>query len=92
MKSITSEMIDVEFDEKAILKQFRGFRKSTFWISKNIMKMRAKFPDQYIAVHNRKVVGSDADFDSLFNRLKGRYDMSEVTIEFIPSEEVILVL
>lgn len=85
-------MVDIEFDEKSILKQLRGFHKSTSWISKNIVRMRTEFPDQYITVYNRKVIDADVDFDSLFNRLQSKYDMSQVTIEFIPSEEVVLVL
>ncbi|MEE9115279.1 MAG: DUF5678 domain-containing protein [Thermoplasmata archaeon] len=85
-------MADVEFDEKTILKHLRTFRKSTSWITKNVQKLRSKYPDQYVAVYDRKVIGTDLDFDLLFKRLEGKYNMSHVVIEFIPSEELILVL
>jgi hypothetical protein len=90
VRSITSKM--VEYDEKLILKQLRSFSRSTSWIAKNMERMRSDYPDQYIAVYNRKVIDTDVDFDTLFRRLEGKYDMSQVTIEFIPSEELILVL
>jgi hypothetical protein len=85
-------MADVEFDEKTILKQLRSFSRSTSWITKNIQTLRSKYPDQYVAVYDRKVIGTNVDFDLLFKRLKGKYNMSHVAIEFIPSEELILVL
>ncbi len=86
------QMADVEFDEKTILKQLRSFRESTSWITKNVQRLRSKYPDQYVAVYDRKVIGTDVDFDLLFKRLDGKYNMSHVAIEFIPSEELILVL
>ena len=90
MRHITSQM--VEYDEKLILKQLKSFRRSTSWIVKNMERMRSEYPDQYVAVYHRKVIDADADFDKLFKRLEGKYNMSHVAIEFIPSEELILVL
>ncbi len=92
VRSGMGQMADVEFDEKTILKQLRSFRESTSWITKNVQRLRSKYPDQYVAVYDRKVIGTDVDFDLLFKRLEGKYNMSQVTIEFIPSEELILVL
>jgi hypothetical protein len=92
VSTITSEGLEVEFDEKLILKQLRDFRKSTSWITENIAEIRKGYPDRHIAVLNGKIIDSDVDFDALIGRLRGKYDMSRVTIEYIPSKEVIMVL
>lgn len=63
------------------------FIRDTGWIDENFPELRREYPDQYIAVRRRRVVGVNPDPEALLKGLAETYpEHLTIPIEFIPAE------
>jgi len=69
--------------EEEVLNGIRRQREAVVWINQQLTQLRWQFGGQYIALKEREVIDSDADFDNLRARVRQRDDKELVTIEFV---------
>ena len=69
------------------------FMENGEWFSNNREDIRAKHGDMFVAVHGRTVVMADMDLGKLSDRVTAKYGQDSATfVEFVPKEDVILVV
>jgi hypothetical protein len=60
------------------------------WFFDSLAEFRDKYLHKWIAIHNRKIIDSDDDFDHLAARLKSNeVDIASVQFEFVNEENYI---
>jgi hypothetical protein len=81
-------------DMATLVEKLKEFEANSIWIGKHYQELKAKYPDEYVAVWKEEVVGHGKDMPSLLEILKKQYpeDHSHIPVEFIGSEDVILIL
>ncbi len=78
---------------KEELKILEEFEKDSKWLADNYGKVKEKYVNKFIAVKNKQVIDNDDDFHKLIKRLRDKgEDLRRVVIEFVPPEDVVLVL
>jgi len=77
----------IERDDLGILAE------NTVWLVTRYDELRAKYPNEYVAVHNKRVLDHDVDMFSLLERLKSKHKKtSYIAIEFVSEEDFELIL
>jgi len=75
------------------LKILKEFQKDTQWLIENYQKLKKEFVDRFVAIKNGKVIESDENLDKLIEKLQKKgEDASKTVIEFIPPEDMIIIL
>lgn len=73
--------------EKAEL--FRISRRNAEWFSRNYERLRKKYDNHWIIIHNKEVVGSASNFDDIMKILREhKYDPNTVIIEYLQSKKI----
>lgn len=63
----------------------------SMWVSSHYSDLVEKYPEMYVAVRRKEVIGTSKDYDELFSELKRRFDnVDDITIEYITKKEVML--
>ena len=61
------------------------------WFSNNLVDLKRKFNNNFIAIHDTKVIDSDTNLDRLITKLKSQnVDTNNVLIEFVTTVSTIL--
>ena len=78
----------------SITEQIKEFESNTKWIDDHYQELKAKYPDEYVAVWNEKVVGHGMELPSLMETLWKCYpeDYRHTPVEYISTEDVHLIL
>jgi len=71
--------------EKAEL--FKISRENAEWFSKNYESLKKKYDNQWIVIHNKKVVESTSTFNEIMNVAK-RYDPNSIIVEYMQRKTV----
>ena len=81
------------FNENEIKEKIDRGRANTEWLQDHIKDLKEKHPDKFVAVDNKKVIGSHEDLKSLISSLKKEYTAIDTfAIEFIPRKDFIWVI
>jgi uncharacterized protein YecE (DUF72 family) len=81
------------FNEREIKEKIDRARANTEWLQGHIKALREKYTDKFVAVDNKKVIGSHEDLKSLVSSLKKEYTAIDTfAIEFIPKEDFIWII
>jgi len=80
-------MIDIQMEPKK-------FEANSKWFSRHYNKLSKKYPYEYVAVHNRKVVDHDEDIKRLLERVNKKFGETSrvIPIEYVSPEKVDLIL
>ncbi len=63
------------------------------WVMNHMAELREKYPDQFVACRDGKIVASASSSEGVFRKLKKkREDLSLIAIEFVPKDRVIWLL
>ncbi len=63
------------------------------FLERNEDKLKEKYPDKWIGILNKKVVGVSDDLQNLVNDLRSRgIDTGKAVVEFLPTSEDIWIL
>lgn len=63
------------------------------WLESSYEKIKKRYADQFIAVKDSNIVGSDKDYKKLLKKLEAKgIDPKLVYIEYIPLEGLMLIL
>ncbi|PNX45889.1 MAG: hypothetical protein BV459_07535 [Thermoplasmata archaeon M11B2D] len=79
--------------DQHLLEELTAGTKDVEWLSKNYHALRKKYPKQYIAVKNQKVIIAHRNLVTLINTLKRQFgDPNDYLIDFVPDENYTLVV
>ena len=53
-----------------IMAEMQHFKEDTLFVNDNAREIRRLYPDQWVAVYDKQVIGADADLDRLLDDLK----------------------
>ena len=84
-----------EVDSSKLLADLRVKRANHEWLDRHRKELRAKFADQYVAVHKGAVVAANRDFPRLLSVLRkklAKTDPSLAAVEFMSEEDFVWVL
>lgn len=75
------------------LKEMKQFREDRFFLETHKDELREKYPNQWVAIFNKKLIGRSGDLNSLINVLKKKgIPTGKVVIEFLSTTEDIMIL
>lgn len=75
----------------SIVQLLRNGQNDLSWFSDNSDKFKNEYDGKFVAFHNKQIIDTDANFDSLLNKLrKDNVDTSSVFIKFISKVKMLL--
>ncbi|MGH7599108.1 MAG: DUF5678 domain-containing protein [bacterium] len=79
---------------KTLSQKLDHFEADTIWFDQHYDKLKEQYPDQFVAVYGKIVVDHGKNLDILMKRLRKKYgkETGDIVVEFIPTEEEILVV
>lgn len=78
---------------EAAIQRIEDYEEDTAWLFSNIKEMRKVYPNKFVAVKDRRVIDSDVTIGELLRKLKKKKeDPATLVVEFIPKEEVAMIL
>ena len=84
------------YDSKEIIKKIEETRENKLWVEEKIEEFRKGYPDQFIAIYKKKIIGNNSDPKLLiqFLRTKDEFanNLDMIAIEFISGEDYYLIL
>lgn len=80
--------------QQNIYERLTQFEEDEKWISENYENLKQEFPDEYIAVFQKKVIDHDKDISRLSARLKANYPekSKHIAVEFIGTKDIDMIL
>lgn len=78
--------------ESEYLAMFEEYEQNWAWFKNNYQGLLKRFDGEYVAVFGQEVVDHDKDLDKLVRRVKVKYHIGKVLVEFVTSEKLELVL
>jgi len=76
-----------------VLDNIEEMRVSKIWMEKRLPELKTKYPNEFVAIYKKKLVGHNPDFKTLIRDLKKKYeDIDNFIIEFITGEDYIFIL
>ena len=77
--------------ESSVIQMLMNSQEDLSWFNSNIEMLKSKYNNKFIAFHEKKVIDSDAELDTLIKKLKNKnVDLSSILIEFISKVRYIL--
>ena len=79
---------------KGVEEEIKKFEENSRWFSRHYDELSRKYPDEYVAVYNCRIVDHDRDLDRLISRINRKYKDSSrvIAVEFVSSRKVELIL
>lgn len=75
------------------LESLINFENDSLWFMRNYDKLRDDFKGKVIVIKDRKVLMNAEDIDKLIVKAeKEKIELSKCVVEFIPQEEVIMII
>jgi len=76
------------------VKELETFEGNLKWIDKHYEVLRNKYPDQWVAVLNKRVVGNHKDIKKIIRKLKESFPQNydHIAVEYISTKKIELIL
>ncbi len=75
------------------LEEIKQFREDGVWLEERKDELKKKYPNQWVAILNKKVVGISPDYSSLIESLKRKnVELGKVVVEYLSTTEEIFIL
>jgi len=82
------EMLFTEQD----LEEIKQFREDRIWLEEQKDELKKKYKNQWVAILNKKVVGTSPDYSSLIESLKRKnIELGKVVVEYLSTTEEIFI-
>lgn len=75
-----------------ILVLFDENEKNWSWFMEHYEELVEKFDGEFVAIYQQKVVDHDKNLRSLMKRIRKKYPLSRVLVEFVSKEKLALIL
>ena len=81
-------------ETQVLAQQLERFERDMDWLQKHFDDLTEKYPNEYVAVLDEKVVDHNIDLRRLMGRIEAKYpkELDRVAIKFISPEKVELIL
>ncbi len=80
--------------EKDLVKELETFEENLKWIDQHYDALKNKYPDQWVAVFNKKVVGNHKNLKKIIRKLKESFpqNFDHIATEYISTKKIELIL
>lgn len=77
-----------------IAQELREFEENMDWLNKHYEKLKKEYPENYVAVFNRKVVDHDSNLNTLMKRIETNYpgQDSKIAVKYVTAKKIELIL
>jgi len=75
-----------------ILVLFDENEKNWSWFMEHYEELVEKFDGEFVAIYQQRVVDHDKNLRSLMKRIRKKYPLSRVLVEFVSKEKLALIL
>jgi hypothetical protein len=77
-----------------LVKELEAFEGNLKWIDEHYDALKNKYPDQWVAVFNKKVVGNNKNLKKIIRKLKESFPQNydHVATEYISTKKIELIL
>lgn len=87
------KLIPSKEERRRIPAQLRRLGNNTVWLIDHYDELRKRYPDEYVAVHQGKVLDHDKNIGKLLRRLEAKYkETTHMAIEFVSKKDFRLIL
>jgi len=78
----------------AVVRELKQFETNMKWLDNNYERLSKRYPEEYVAVYNKKVVGHENNLKSLIEEMDRKYPQGSnvVAIKYVTPEKVELIL
>lgn len=76
------------------MQKIKKFGEDTKWLDRHYDELKIEYPDEWVAVFKKNVVGHDRDLHELMEELEKKYgdDAGHMAVEFVSPKKVELTL
>jgi hypothetical protein len=80
--------------EQDLVKELETFEGNLKWIDEHYDALKNKYPDQWVAVFNKKVVGNNKNLKKVIGKLKESFpqNYNRIATEYISTKKIELIL
>ena len=75
-----------------ILALFNEHDKNWSWFREHYDELVEEFDGEFVAIYEQKVVDHDKEISSLMERIKKKYSLKQVLVDFVSKEKLALIL
>jgi hypothetical protein len=73
--------------------ELQRFKKDTAYYEAHHDELLEKYPEQWVAIYNQKVVGASPDYEQLLNDLQAKgYSVGHVFVHYLTRHDEVLIL
>jgi uncharacterized protein DUF5678 len=77
--------------QTSVLQMLKSGQNDLAWFESNLINLRSKYNNKFIAFHNNQVIDADINVDNLMKKLKEKsVDTSNVFVKFVSKIKAIL--
>ncbi len=78
----------------SVLEELRRFEEDMSWAGARYEELAKQYPEQYVAVDNKRVVDHDRDLPKLVSRMKTNYGerATRIAVQYVSAKEDELIL
>lgn len=81
----------MSFDE--LTRSIEAARNNRLWFLKSLQELRDKYLNKWVAVHKKRIVAADEDYDALIKAvLKKGIQVAEIEVHLVTPEDLLWVL
>lgn len=92
-EKIVLSLVSSAESTREVVKKLRVLGENKVWLENRTKSLRKKYPDEYVAADQGKVVGHSKEIGELLGILRDRYeDFGHIAIGFISAKEIELIL
>ena len=66
--------------------------KNWSWFKEHYDKLVKKFDGEFVAIYEQEVINHDKELSALMKRVKAKYPVQRVFVDFVSSEKLTLIL
>ena len=80
--------------KQEVVKELEAFEGDLKWIDKHYNALKNQYPDQWVAVFNKRVVGTHKNLKNVIRKLKESFpeNYDQIAIEYISTKKIELIL
>ena len=91
---LTREDGEIAMVKQDLVKELETFEGNLKWIDEHYDALKNKYPDQWVAVFNRKVVGNNKKLKKVIRKLKESFPQhyNHIAVEYVSTKKIELIL